>query len=135
MLLLRRLGPYGLMISLAIVVLILAGGAIAIYLMDQMDKAAITETDLFTAVNQGDMTRVIECLKAKPQFANLKDSKGRTPLRIAAEKDAAETTLLLLKMGADPSLKNDDGKTALDAARDKNAGAALKVLQEKSSGK
>jgi hypothetical protein len=133
MILFRRLGPKGLLTAFIISVAIIAGIGLTIFLLDQREKTAITPEDLFKAVNQGEMTRVIECLKAKPQLANAKDSTGRTPLHIAAGRNMAETAQLLLQMGADPSLENADGKTPLEVARENNSNGVAEILGQAES--
>ena len=45
------------------------------------------------------------------------DNRGRTALIIAAELGYAPTVDLLLKRGADRTLKDREGKTALDLAK------------------
>jgi ankyrin repeat protein len=81
------------------------------------------------------MSAVVRYLKAKPQLAKAQDARGQTALHIAAERDMAETTLLLLNMGSDPSIRNADGKTALDVALEKAAVHAEKVLRERAGSK
>jgi len=127
----RRLTPRQVLLALAIVAVLLGGGALTLFILDQREKAAVTAEDVFAAIGQGDMTRVIECLKAKPQLANARDAKGRTPLHLAAERNMADTTRLLLKMGADPSQKNSDGKTPAEVAREKGSHAAAKELESR----
>lgn len=46
---------------------------------------------------------------------NGRDNRGRTPLM---ESDAPAVTRVLLEAGADPYLRDGDGKTALDLAQD-----------------
>ncbi|MBF0416403.1 MAG: sigma-70 family RNA polymerase sigma factor [Magnetococcales bacterium] len=50
---------------------------------------------------------------------NAADSKGRSPLILAAEKGHAEICRILLKAGADPALRDDDGNDALSVATQK----------------
>ena len=58
------------------------------------------------------------------------DSIGRmTPLLMAARAGDAKMVQLLLDHGADPSLADDDGKTALDWAREGGHRAALALLE------
>jgi ankyrin repeat protein len=131
MLIFRRLPPKLFLLAVAIGLLIVPSVWLVTYLLDQREASKVTQEQLFAAVNQGDMSAVIQYLKAKPQLAKAQDAKGRTVLHMAAEKDMADTTLLLLNMGADPSIRNADGKTALDVAVEKNAVHAEKVLKEK----
>ena len=55
---------------------------------------------------------------------NVKDARGWTPLHYAASNnilDGMEAMIkLLLEEGADPSIKNNDGKTPLDVANEEN---------------
>jgi len=47
----------------------------------------------------------------------------------------ADTALLLLNMGADPALKDQEGKTAADIAKEKGANSVSAVLRGKAEGK
>ncbi|OIP27377.1 hypothetical protein AUK22_05620 [bacterium CG2_30_54_10] len=135
MLFIRRISPFQFVLALAITALLLAGGALFLFFQDHREKAAITSEDVFIALSQGDMTRITFCLKAKPELANARDKNGRAPLHIAAEKNMADTALLLLNMGADPALKDQEGKTAADIAKEKGANSVSAVLRGKAEGK
>lgn len=50
------------------------------------------------------------------QDVNSRDEKGQTPLIIAAAKGHAKLCSMLLKAGANPTLKDSSGSTALDVA-------------------
>ena len=127
----RRLTPKLLLLSLGLSAAVILGVGLAIYVQDLRAASAVRAEDVFKAIGQGDMTRVIECLKAKPELANARDSGGRTPLHLAAERDMADTTRLLLNLGADPSLKDAQGKTPADVARAKGSHAAERALAER----
>jgi ankyrin repeat protein len=60
---------------------------------------------------------------------NKKYEQGYTPLMIAASIDSPAVELLL-KNGADPFLKNAQGKTSLDLARQFNHQQASRVLEK-----
>lgn len=45
-------------------------------------------------------------------------TEGDTALHLSAKHDKAEAMKLLLKSGADPSLRNKQGKTPLDIAQE-----------------
>jgi ankyrin repeat protein len=49
---------------------------------------------------------------------NAKAEGGHTPLHSAAQNGDAAMARLLLAHGADPAAARDDGKTALDLARE-----------------
>lgn len=50
---------------------------------------------------------------------NAQEKAGYTPLMLAALRGNAAAVRLLLELGADPALKNAEGKTALDIATEK----------------
>lgn len=52
-----------------------------------------------------------------------------TPLHVAAVRGQAALVKALLDVGADPALKDGDGKTPLDEARHAKAEAVVKVLE------
>ena len=65
-----------------------------------------------------------EILERRPQDVDAKTNIGITPLMMASTEGHAEMVALLLKFGADRTLKDDDGLTAKDVAR-KNGNEAL----------
>jgi len=135
MLNIRRLTFFQLKLALGISALIIAGMALLIFVLDARENAAVTADDVFTALSQGDMTRIVFCLKAKPELANARDKNGQTPLHLAAQKGMADTALLLVNMGADPALKNSEGKTAADIARLNGSSSVAQILRERTGGK
>ena len=58
-----------------------------------------------------------------------KSTDRTTSLMLAVEVGQTEVVELLLSKGADPELRNSDGKTALDLAKDKNNEVIIKLLQ------
>lgn len=58
------------------------------------------------------------------------DLKQRTPLLFAAEGGHADLVRLLVSAGADPNVKNDDGWSALDAARTNLDAETSRILLE-----
>ena len=62
-----------------------------------------------------------------PPFAKDTES-GETPLHHAASWNRGTSVELLLKRGADRTLRNKAGKTALDLARENSADEALLLL-------
>jgi uncharacterized protein len=62
--------------------------------------------------------KVIELLLAAGADINARDGRGDTLLQVAAGNDQAGLVCLLLQKKADRSIRNADGRTALDIARD-----------------
>ncbi|GJP33820.1 hypothetical protein CLOM_g18328 [Closterium sp. NIES-68] len=56
---------------------------------------------------------------------------GGTAIHYAARKLLDATVKLLLDHGADPLLPNDDGRTALDLARERNATAVVRLIESR----
>ena len=52
-----------------------------------------------------------------------------TPLMRAAYKGHPKICAMLLALGADPSLKDEGGRTALDCARERNKPECAALLQ------
>ena len=61
---------------------------------------------------------------------NVLDGTGRTPLHIAAQKDMAHTLIALLYCGADPTIKSNSGKTALNDAQEFGSHKVLEELSQ-----
>jgi hypothetical protein len=78
-------------------------------------------TPLFHAVGYNKNPEVTELLLKHGANPNARDVILNTPLMCAARNKASkEIVMLLLEYGADASLKNEEGKTALDLAIEKN---------------
>ena len=73
------------------------------------------QTPLHLAAREGHI-RAIEILIAEGKaLLNILDFHGNTALHIAANSSSREATMsILLSHGADPSIKNLEGKTAAD---------------------
>ncbi|KAF0692453.1 Aste57867_16482 [Aphanomyces stellatus] len=67
------------------------------------------------------------CMKVFRVNVNARDQKGWTPIAIAVFHQAKKTARLLLKHGANPRLKNQYNKSAIDFAQDE-LDAALNVV-------
>jgi len=76
---------------------------------------------------------------------NLKDESGFTPLHLAVdleadaascrgEKPTSDLTALLLSLGADPRLRDNKGRTAIDLAEWYGHEGAVRLLREKVQG-
>ena len=69
---------------------------------------------------------------AKGDDLNARDSGGNTPLMIAAKNNRTNACRLLLESGANPDLKNLEGKTAITIADEAGAHEATEVLRSRS---
>lgn len=74
--------------------------------------------------------RIAKLLIARGADVNSKTSNFRTPLIIATISDQKELVNLLLKHHADATIKDGDGKTALDYAIQRNNTDLIKILSE-----
>eukprot|EP01046_Picozoa_sp_COSAG06_P021901 COSAG06_NODE_1669_length_8750_cov_35.371736_9_plen_115_part_00 len=70
-----------------------------------------------------------EALCAHGAELDARDGYQNTPLILAAWNGSTKICEMLLALGADPSLKNRDGKTALDKARQYNKPECAALLQ------
>src|SRR6185312_10365465 len=105
-------------------------------LIDAGAPATMTESsgiNLLHWATIANRANVIPALAAAGVPVNAKDEAGYTPLMYAATIDFGETSSLraLLKAGADPKIRNNEGRTALEQARalqHVNLEAALKAF-------
>jgi ankyrin repeat protein len=74
------------------------------------------------------MTKVLNLLLERGARIDDKDNRGRTALMIAAELDHEAAVDLLLAHGADPALRDRQGKSASDLT-------SLTALREKIAAK
>eukprot|EP01046_Picozoa_sp_COSAG06_P028242 COSAG06_NODE_2533_length_6711_cov_6.195705_6_plen_127_part_00 len=70
-----------------------------------------------------------EALCAHGAELDARDNSQYTPLMRAAWTGKTKICEMLLALGADPSLKNKDGKTALNYARQRNKPECAALLQ------
>ena len=70
-----------------------------------------------------------EALCAHGAELDARDDSQRTPLMLAAWEGHTKICEMLLALGADPSLKSKQGKTALDCAREYNKPECAALLQ------
>lgn len=73
------------------------------------------EDDLFTAAKEGNMEQVAYYLSRRD--INDVNEDGKTALHIASEAGQFETAAFLLNLGADKTLLDHDGRTALNYAK------------------
>ncbi|QRW00381.1 acyl-CoA-binding protein [Ceratobasidium sp. AG-Ba] len=85
------------------------------------------------AVN-GDVLGLQLLLDADPSLVNDRDEFDYTPLHLAADRGHLNVVRLLLSKGADASLKDQDGDTALEIATVAKHVPIVQVLREHGSG-
>jgi ankyrin repeat protein len=68
------------------------------------------------AAQSGTTNTLREILNRVPETISAQNNEGSTPLMLAAAEGHAEAVRLLLELGADRTLKNDEGLTAKDVA-------------------
>jgi ankyrin repeat protein len=89
------------------------------------------ETDaLFRAVRAGSPDAVMALLASPDVDVNAVDEHGNTPLIEAARFGHDKVATALLIAHADPSIKNDEGKTALMLAAEGRHDETVRVLTE-----
>eukprot|EP01046_Picozoa_sp_COSAG06_P054407 COSAG06_NODE_9683_length_1845_cov_2.204467_2_plen_128_part_00 len=86
------------------------------------------ETPLAIACKSGSY-EAAEALCAHGAELDTRDYSQWTPLIFAAQQGRTKICEMLLALGADPSLKNCDGRTALDEARTYNKPECAALLQ------
>ena len=81
---------------------------------------------------RGCVTRLAEVLKAEPQLAKSVDKDGITPLwwLLDDEAKALDIVDLFLSHGIDPSLKNQEGRTAANWATTRGMLEVAQVLRK-----
>ena len=82
------------------------------------------------AVNEGSLS-IAEILIQNGANINQKSLNGLTPLHITVITANANMVNLLLSKGADPGIKNDEGKSALDMAISKGNKEILACFNQK----
>lgn len=91
-------------------------------------------TSLHDAAEAGDLKQVTELLAAHPDWVDLEDEEGETPLMEAAEEGRLEVVQLLLSKGAAINHQDEDGETALMEAAEENKAECVSLLLSKGAG-
>lgn len=91
--------------------------------VDQRGEAG--RTALIDGAAHPDIVRVLLAAKAS---VNLQANDGVTALMVAAGRDEPESAELLLKAGADPTVRDREGRTAVDLAKQYNAAKVISIL-------
>jgi len=99
------------------------------------NKGDVNEVDItryspliVSTVNFGTETIATQLLN-KGAFLDWPDVRGNTALHYAAMNNNKILITLFIERGANPALKNTDGKTALDLAKETGGEAIIKLFQ------
>jgi len=95
---------------------------------------AISGSVFFHNVSKEDRDETIRALLAAGADVNLPCQNGRTPLITAVFQGAVDLVRLLIGKGADLSAKDEEGKTALDYAEERDERKIKDILKNKSVG-
>lgn len=88
------------------------------------------EQDLLLAIKSGDRNKISKCLRSSSVNADVTDNNGKCALIYAIEKDDTETTLELIKKGADINKTDKRGMSVLmHAIKNNNTNIVLKLMQ------
>ena len=100
------------------------------------DLVVSTDADvlkLFRAAYSYNSDAVNEILARRPELVDSKDKEGRSVLHEACTHGDTKTVRVLLKFGADVSLRDSNGQTAADRAEAHRQHAVTKLLAKYSS--
>ncbi|XP_053186704.1 oxysterol-binding protein-related protein 1-like [Scomber japonicus] len=95
-------------------------------------EARRREERLLDAAREGEISTLSKLLSGKEALnIDCRDLVGNTPLHCAAYRGQKKCIIKLLKSGADPSIKNNNGQTALDLVRTDELKQILAAYQNK----
>ena len=115
----------------SIIVVLLVNSLFGIGCSSVRQATRSQETDaLFRAVRAGSPDTVQALLASPNVDVNAVDEHGNTPLIEAARLGHDKVATALLIAHADPSIKNDEGKTALMLAAEGRHDETVRVLTE-----
>lgn len=96
-----------------------------------MFASVVQAGEIHKAAEKGDVAKVEKILKANPCLLDSLDKDGYTPLHKAVLKNKIKVVELLLAKGADVSIKDKKGKTALDYATKNKNKRLIELLSKK----
>lgn len=84
----------------------------------------------YVAMNNNSTWIIRELVIKRNANINATDQLGNTPLHIAAELGAFKVTSMLIKLGADIEIKNNNGDTSRELAKRKNKQEIIAIFDE-----
>ena len=103
---------------------------LASWILAGASLASAADSPLADSARKDDL-KSVRALLDRHAAVNLPQVDGTTALHWSVRQDDLEMSRLLLKAGANPSLKNSHAQTALDIARDEHT-AAFQTLRSAS---
>jgi ankyrin repeat protein len=99
--------------------------------VDQTDAWGRTPLMLAAGTGDHEYTLTVSELLAREASVNIVDDTGRTALMWAADENNPKSAQLLLDAGADPTLIDAEGETALDIAQRKEYESVVALLRRR----
>ena len=78
----------------------------------------------------GQTLYIVDFLVQNASSLNRQTKEGNTPLHYCVIQDQSESMRLLLRSGANPALENNNGKTPLDVAKERNHRGCEDMVQK-----
>jgi len=100
-------------------------------LLLSLTPLSLEAQSVFESAEAGDASAVRELLAAQPDLVAQTDSRGRTPLHVAAAHGHLEVCAVLAEAGADVNVADEDGETPLHSAIRRNRLAVARFLLER----
>lgn len=85
------------------------------------------------AAAEGNVRELLDLLGSDSQLMNARDDSGATPLHTAAKNDKPNPAIRLLYRGADPDIKDNNGKKAIDYARELGHERIVLLIRDRKS--
>ncbi|OMQ07969.1 ankyrin repeat domain-containing protein [[Flexibacter] sp. ATCC 35103] len=98
------------------------------FVQPQIENVSSFATPLTVAVSKGDLEFVKKLIEYGADVNEI--SEDLTPLMIAARYNKVDILRILLSNGANPSVRNEKGFTALKYAQLSNATEAIAILKD-----
>ncbi len=98
-------------------------GGFSNFIFADTDKTPVSQTELntlFEAIRKSDEQTIRGLIGSKKKLINTQDEHGNSALHIAAKESTPNMIKLLLLLGADPNIKNNNQKKPIEVATERN---------------